>query len=175
MTQMSYDKTVEEFLIQIRASNKQGLYLVSLLTALTMPSICGSLSSADGTDSAVNYVNWYDTYMFPHYANFFSGAACYKFRCSMLHQGSTQTRPELFSRVFFTEPTENQPITMHLNKFGDALNIDVKFFCEDMCKAVEKWLVQTTNDANYAKHKHQLITRHPNGLSPYVQGIPVIS
>ena len=166
---------MEEFLIQIRASSKQGLYLVSFLTALTMPSICGSLSSADGADIPVNYADWYDTYMLPRYANFFPGAACYKFRCSMLHQGSTQTRPELFSRVLFIEPTQNQPITMHLNKFDDALNIDVKIFCEDICKAVEKWLAQTPNDVNYAKHKHQLITRHPEGLPPYVQGIPVIS
>lgn len=166
---------MEEFLIQIRASNKQGLYLVSLLTALTMPSICGSLSSADGTDSAVNYANWYDTYMPPRYVNFFSGAACYKFRCSMLHQGSTQTRPEFFSRVLFIEPSQDQQITMHLNVFNDALNIDVTIFCEDMCKAVEKWLVQTPNDANYAKNIHHLITRHPKGLPPYIQGISVIS
>ncbi len=57
---------------------------------------------------------------------------------------------------------------------NDALNIDVTLFCREIVAGAREWLdsVEGTErfKANYAK----FVRHYPNGLAPYIVGVPVI-
>lgn len=108
---------------QIEASLGSGLYFLSLYTALTIPDIAGALSSENGAASGAKYAAWFEDWVRPRFfetvlasvrlehrqyvqpiENPLTGEDCYRFRCSLLHQGSSQHRKSPFSRIMFIEP-----------------------------------------------------------------------
>ena len=103
-----------------------------------------------------------------------NGDDCYYFRCSLLHQGSSQHNKSNYKRVLFVEPSATTNI-FHNNVINDALNIDVKIFCNDLIGGAEKWLEENENTDLYKKNYDRFMKRYPNGLPPYIVGIPVIS
>lgn len=164
---------MEDILQQVRAASKVGAYYVSLLSALTLPDICAALESEDGKASRAKFITWFDAQVAPSYNGFLDGESCYYFRCSMLHQGSTQHPKSKYSRIIFLEPG-NRRMTLHNNIMNDALNIDVNIFCEDICAAVEHWWPAASTQPAFQANVTRFVTRHPNGLAPYIVGIPVI-
>lgn len=165
---------MQHLIEQIRGANRGGLYYVALFSALALPDICGALESDDGRATQQKYTTWFDTQVAPHYNGFLDGQTCYHFRCSMLHQGSTQHPGGRYSRVLFLEP--GRPgLIMHNNILGDALNIDVHIFCEDMCTAVERWLPVASAHPAFQANISRFVRRYPEGLAPYVVGTPVIA
>jgi hypothetical protein len=164
---------MKEIIKQIRLANENGLYYVALLSSLTLPDICGAIESNNGISNREKYKKWFDKYIAPKYNGNFDGETCYYFRCSMLHQGTTQHHKNRYSKIIFVEPNENY--YFHNNIINDALNIDVKTFCEDICCGVEKWLQDVSETENFKKNISKLIKRYPNGLSPYIVRIPVIA
>lgn len=149
------------------------MYYLALYTTLTLPDICSALSSADGKTSGKKYINWYNNFAQDKCCSHLDGIACYKFRCSMLHQGTTQETEIGYSRILFLEPTNTN--SFHDNILQDALNIDLNIFCLSMIEAVEEWLVQVKNNPSFIKNYQTFMRRYPNGLCPYINGTPVIS
>lgn len=94
----------------------------------------------------------------------------------MLHQGSAQHPNSKFARILFVEPAVARVggITLHNNVLNDALNIDATVFCNDLLSAAKHWLASNENTANYQKNYPTFIQRYPNGLAPYIGGVPVI-
>lgn len=159
---------------QIRSASEARLYYVALFSALTLPDICGALESNDGQASKRKFIDWFDAHITPRYNSFIDGETCYYYRCSMLHQGSAQLSRGRYSRIIFVEP--RQPgIVLHNNVINDALNIDVHIFCMDICEAAERWWQSAAEQANVAANLSRFIKRHPNGLPPYIVGLPVIT
>ena len=105
--------------------------------------------------------------------SFLSGEDCYYFRCSFLHQGSTQHPKSGYSRVLFVEPESTSNIS-HCNILNDALNIDVTIFCRDMVSAARQWLNVVENTGKFKTNMQKFIQRYPTGLAPYIAGVPVI-
>ncbi len=165
---------MRDFLYQIREGLVHNLYFLSLFAALAIPSICGALESDDGIDSRIKYINWFNRYAAREYSNYLTGEDCYNFRCSILHQGSTQHPNSNYSRILFVEPQATNCI-FHCNILNDALNIDVRIFCNDLLNAAEAWLNQVEGTKNYQRNYDRFIRRYPNGLPPYIGGVPVIS
>jgi hypothetical protein len=124
----------------------------ALTLALTLPDVCGSLQAPDD-GSRKRYVAWWDQYLLPTYTLrigpaqtthvFLNGDDCYALRCAVLHQGSDditeQRARQVISRFRFVEPGINDTI-YHRNTIDDVLNLDVYFFCEELCQGVEAWL-----------------------------------
>ncbi len=164
---------MQDVIQQVRDANGQGLYYVALFSALALPDICAALESADGQASKNKYVAWFDTHVAPSYNGFLDGETCYYFRCSMLHQGSTQHPRGRYSRIIFVEPGRSSTI-LHNNILNDALNIDVRIFCEDLCVAAERWWQGAATQPNVQGNLSRFVTRHPIGLAPYIRGVPVI-
>jgi hypothetical protein len=79
-----------------------------------------------------------------------------------------------FSRVFFTLPVPNN-IVLHNNVINDALNLDAVTFCRDMIDAVTAWFAANASSPNVVANFPRLMRHYPNGLAPYVIGIPVIA
>jgi hypothetical protein len=84
------------------------------------------------------------------------------------------THEELgYARILFIEPGFG-PIA-HNNVFNDVLNLDVRLFCQDMIDGTLKWLSLVEGTEPYETNLKQAVQRHPNGLPPYIVGVPVIS
>jgi len=137
-----------------------------------MPDICAALESPKGRATGQQYIAWFNQHVASLYGGKLDGAGCYYFRCSMLHQGTTIHPNSRYKRIIFLEPTNG--IVFHNNVIMDALNIDVKIFCEEICSAVERWWASVEGTANVQRNLPRFVTRHPQGIAPYIVGTPVI-
>lgn len=177
---------------QIEASLLSRQYFLSLYTTLTIPDIAGALSSENGEASGAKYAAWFEQWVRPRFferllasvpaehrhfmkpmENPLTGEACYRFRCSLLHQGSSQHPKSPFSRIVFIEPGATTNV-IHYGRLNDALCIDLGHFCQEVIAGARLWLQQAGSDQNYIKNYERFARRHPNGLSPYIVGVPVV-
>jgi hypothetical protein len=165
---------MRELLNQIKSGLDANLYFLALFASLSIPDICGALDSENGEASRQKYEKWFDTYIASKYNGFLTGRDCYYFRCSLLHQGTSQHKNSRHSRILFIEPLTTSNI-FHNNIMNDVLNIDVNIFCKDIIASAEEYLNQKENADLYIENYNKFIRRYPDGLSPYIKGIPVIS
>ncbi len=165
---------MRNLLNQIRMSLDSHLFYMALFVALTLPDICGAIESENGEASSEKYIRWFNTYISPRYNGWLTGEDCYQFRCSLLHQGTSQHPRARYARVIFVEPTL-QNIVMHCNILNDALNLDLNIFCRDVIMGVEQWLQNYEGTNRYNENYSRFMRRYPEGLAPYIVGIPVIS
>lgn len=175
---------MSDFLQQIQCALQANLYYLSLFAALAIPDICGAMGSEGGTATPAKYKDWFDKYVGPKYSHpgcqFLTGADCYLFRCSMLHQGTSHHPNSRYSRFIFVEPSATRP-TLHCNVMEDAshmkyaFNIDVRIFCEDMIAGATCWLGEVEGTDRFEKNYNRFMRRYPDGLRPFIVGFPVIS
>lgn len=158
---------------EIERALDAGLYLIALQASLALPDICAALQSENGVASPEKYIAWYDTYAKEPDSPALSGQDCYRFRCSYLHQGSTIHPKSSYSRIMFIIPNERFVIKNCV--FNDALCIDVVSFCNNIIRAVRNWETIVCESDNFKKNYGSLLRIYPNGLSPYIGNIPVIS
>ncbi len=177
---------------QLKRSLDNGLYYLSLFTALTILDIAGALDSSDGLANGQRYKDWYNKWVLPkkqerlltflpedmkgeihNLPNYFDGDTCYYFRCSILHQGTSQHPRSGYSKIIFIEPgtTTNTVSDCILN---DALCIDLKFFCEEIIGGLEDWLKHVKGTQPFENNYANSVKKYPNGLAPYITGMPVI-
>ena len=164
---------MEFFLKEIEQALDNGLYFMALQSALTLPDICGALQSSNGIAKKQKYVRWYNKYAKESDSNSLSGEDCYYFRCSCVHQGSTQSSDSSYKRILFLIP--NSQIVMHNNIIDDVLNIDIKIFCSNIISSVRTWEQKIKDEPNFIRNYDKLLKVYPNGLPPYIVGFPVIS
>jgi len=170
-------RSVDDFLHQVDLASDAGLYYVALLTALTIPDIGGAMDASSGRASPETYKAWFDRYMAPKYSVglvHLTGEDCYGLRCAMLHQGRFKPHRGDYSRVMFLEPQSSGGITMHMAKINDALDLDVRIFVHDMTDAGREWLVCVRETELYKRNYEHSMKRHPNGIHPFIVGLPVI-
>jgi hypothetical protein len=185
-------KIMKNFINQIEKSLDSRLYYLSLISTLTIPDIAGAMDSKDGRASRDKYIEWFEKYVRPRYIDNMqdripdtlpitlpniesplTGEACYKFRCSMLHQGSTQHPKSPYSRIIFIEPGATTNI-IHYSQLKDALCIDLELFCKEVMAGCRIWLNDVEDTDLFRKNFNGFARRHPEGLSPYIKGAPVI-
>ena len=63
----------------------------------------------------------------------------------------------------------------HNNVINDALNLDVRIFCHDVCDGAELWLASAEQTPEYQANYGRSMQRHADGLPPYIVGVPVIA
>jgi hypothetical protein len=177
---------------QIESSLGSGAYYLSLFGALAIPDIAGALSSQDGEASGKKYVEWYEQWVRPRFAEVvrasvpeharsyvkdiespLTGDACYRFRCSLLHQGSSQHPKSPYSRIIFIEPGTTTNV-VHYSQLNDALCIDLNLFCREVISGACLWLDAAERTEVYGKNYERFARRHAGGLAPYIGGVPVI-
>ncbi|MGH9012507.1 MAG: hypothetical protein ACRDZ1_00975 [Acidimicrobiia bacterium] len=166
---------MNDFLDQVEAAANDGrLYYIALLGALTVPDICGALEAKDGQATGDRFKAWYDAHVAPQ-QKFLTGEDCYRFRCSFLHQGSTQHPKSGYSRILFVEPGAASNVVLHMNVMMDALNIDARLFCLEVVDAARHWLTGVVGTEPYETNLNAFVRRYPDGLPPYIGGVSVIS
>jgi hypothetical protein len=103
-----------------------------------------------------------------------SGDLCWEFRCSMLHQGRSRQHPKNPApRIIFIEPgaTSN---TFNSVAMDGALLIDLPSFCRQVISGARLWLQSAEATENYRRNYEHFAKRHPQGIAPFVAGVPVI-
>jgi hypothetical protein len=184
---------------QLEQSLQARLYYLSLLAALAIPDIAGALDSDDGRANGERYAQWFEVWVRPVFGeamaatlrarlppevlaslpamnepmNPLTGQACYHFRCSMLHQGSSQNPNGQFARIIFVEPGASTG-TVHASVANDALIIDLPMFCQEVIRGTRRWLDSVQGSPKFEANYERFARRHPEGLPPYIGGVPVI-
>ena len=57
---------------------------------------------------------------------------------------------------------------------NNALCIDLQVFCREVIAGVRAWLDQTENSEPFKTNYQEFVHRYPEGLKPYIVGVPVI-
>lgn len=155
-----------------KALDAKAFYL-ALMGALALPDICGSMEYPDGRAGSDRYAAWFDKWVGERYLGFLDGKQCYGFRCDMLHQGVTGQSHREYSRILFVLPGGTM-VRMHRNIFNGALNLDLPVFCSDVTGGVHRWLEATSETEPIKSNLSRLMQIYPNGLAPYMVGVPII-
>lgn len=165
---------MEYLLKQIEKALMFKMYTVALQSTITLPDICGALQSNDGIAKDSKYAKWFNKYMKDKTC--LTAHECYKFRCCLLHQGISYRNDKAIKRVIFVYPNSCLKIdnSNFITTNNEALCIDLVTFCSNMISAVRQWEKDMEGNANYLKNYQHLINYHPNGISPFIVGIPVI-
>jgi len=188
---------------QIERALEANLYYLALFVSLAIPDICGALGSDDGCATGAKYTKWFDEHVVPQFldtmrrllsealpgpvakslndelgglpsdAPMLTGEICYRFRCSLLHQGRARFPNMPFSRVLFVEPGKSTSV-MHMCQSEDALIIDLRLFCREVVRAAQEWLDQVEGTEQFERNYAEFARVHPDGLSPYIRGVPVV-
>lgn len=177
---------------QLAQSVNLRLYYLSLFTALTIPDIAGALDSDDGQATGARYAAWFEEWIRPVFTeealahlpaelrsqvpppeNPLTGDACYRFRCSLLHQGSSQHPQSPYARIIFIEPGATSNV-IHGCIVNNALAIDLPTFCREVISGTRRWLQNVEGTSRYETNYERFAKRHAQGLSPYIGGVPVV-
>ncbi len=168
---------MRDLLDQIDRGLQANLYYLSLISALSVPDMCAALGSQDGRTDGKRYADWFNQNVADKYNGNFDGETCYQFRCSLLHQGTTQHRASAYSRIIFVEPPTHYFFHNQIFDHGPdriAFNLDVQEFCRDMIASARDWLNANETTQTYKDNYPKFIRRYPDGISPFIIGTPVI-
>ncbi|SEI89252.1 hypothetical protein SAMN04488127_0723 [Bhargavaea ginsengi] len=160
---------MENMLNEIEKGLEAGVYHLALGMTLCIPDICAALQSNNGETKKNKYVNWYDQYVGDKVR--MSANDCYYFRCAFLHQGRTEHKDSQYRKIIFIEPTSI--LTLHNNVLNDVLNIDIQIFCRVIIDAARNWYEEQKDTKNYKSNFEHSFKRHPEGMAPYIVGVPV--
>lgn len=192
--QKTWMVVVNELLDQIEKSLEHKFYFLSLYATLTVPDAAGALESENFWATPDKYVSWFDTWVRPRMGDQvlarmppqvlermepkrlgpLDGAACYQFRCSLLHQGSTIRKTSPFDRIMFIEPNTSS-VTIHNSMSDNSLVLDLPMFCSEVVDGARAWLKSMQGNEVFACNVSKSARRYPDGLPPHISGVPVIS
>jgi hypothetical protein len=191
---------VRTLLSQIEQSLQTRLYYLSLMSALTVPDIAGVLDAENEWATKEKYQAWFDRWVGHHYVRpkaenpppwqdevdkllpwppTFDGAACWAFRCSLLHQGRTRLSKTV-ARVVFIEPgATGAPSMMHQCMLGPPTEqqvyvIDLGQFCREMIAGARAWLTEVEHTELFRRNYESFARRHPRGIPGRIDGLPLI-
>jgi hypothetical protein len=165
--------TMEMILQEIDRATQAGLHYLAVAMALTIPDICAALESPDGQTSGPKYRAWYNANLAPQYPNI-SDADCWSLRCGVLHQGRYGHPNMQYGRILLTVPNAQRNV-FHNNIINDALNLDAVIFCRDVITSARRWFANHRNDAAVRANLPNLVQFRPQGIAPYMVGIPLIA
>lgn len=164
---------METVLGEIERALNAELYYLAVVLALTLPDMCAALESDDGRTTPDKYKAWYDANLAGD-LGWLTAADCYSIRCGVVHQGRLGFPGKQFARVIFSVPTPQKNI-FHNNVINDALQFDVVLFTRTIVNAVRGWMKLSAANPNVQVNLPNLIQYRPQGLAPYMVGMPVIA
>lgn len=164
---------IEALLREIEKALAAELYYLALLLTLTLPDICAALEQPNGRASGRKmYEAWYKANIFDKIGGLAPDEA-YELRSTVVHQSRAQgSSARSYSRVIFTMKAPIRVDSMILN---GAMTFDAEMFCSRWIRMVREWIRSTTANPVVLGHLPDLLQVRPNGLAPYVTGMPIIA
>ncbi len=165
---------VNELIAQIRQASAAGLYYLALLGALSLPDICGALSSEDGRASPAKYKDWLRGHV-PTQGG--QADLIYGLRCSLLHQGRAKPHGSHYPVAFTYGGTGGQLHNLTIEAAnGERTDwISIPIFVEEVTSGAEQWFAQFGSTKTVCRNMDKFARLRPNGLPPSVVGGPVIA
>jgi hypothetical protein len=171
------------------------LYYLAIAVALSVPDICGCLEfdpKSRKTSNIKTYAPWCDDNIGPRFANL-SGTDLWYMRCGVVHSGTFAHHKVPFGRVIFLTPDFSQfkahdviltvapgiefggisVETLHVS--GKILYMDVLKFCNTIMECARTWAIAKADDPFVQQNLPNLIRYRPEGLPPFMVGVPIIA
>ena len=166
--------TIEKILASIRISLKNGAYYSALISALTLPDICGEIDYSNHT-SKDRYIKWFNKYLHNYYnqkgyksqVDFLVAENCYALRCSLLHEGISYIGDQkaqqgsLRKIHFHTSDYDKGHCNLNCDNI-EGLQLNVERFCDDVIEATRAWLNDISRDKNKSEKVRSLTIIHEN-------------
>lgn len=165
---------MEMILREIERANQAGLHYLAVAMALTVPDICAALESPDGQTSGTRFKAWYNANLANRYPNI-TDNDFWSLRCGVIHQGRYGRHGNMqYARVIFMVPNRQNNV-FHNNILNDALNLDAVWFCQDVVESARAWFASKRCDPTVEANLPKLVQFRPEGLAPYMVGMPLIA
>jgi hypothetical protein len=171
---------------EIIATLNCGIWFPALATALLMPDACGAVDSPDIKPSA-RWISWFDEYVLPQYGSDtqfkFDGEVFYKFRNSAIHENTGYARGAYgYDRVVFVIPNKSGAMLDRCcqtniidGESTTLLTMDLERFVKIICAGVKVWENGFSTDDVRKERLEKLIRLHPNGISSFIVGLPLVA
>jgi hypothetical protein len=167
---------MEAIIREIESALQQRFYYLGIATTLTLPDICAALAAPAGSTAGRNqasYEAWYNANLAAKYPTL-TASDCYRLRCGVSHQGRFGHPRMQYARALFTVPNAQRNV-FHNNIINDALNLDTIIFCSDVIQSIRDWLVANRENATVQANLSHVVQFRPQGLAPYMVGMPLIA
>ena len=158
---------------EIEQALNAGLFYLAVGMSLAVPDICAALESANGDTTGQQYKAWFNANLAARYP-FLTAVDCWSLRCGVLHQGRMGHPKSQYARVIFTMDAPRGGV-FHNNVVNDALNLDARTFCSDVIAAARQWYANNSQTPSVVNNVERLVKLRPEGLPPYMVGMPVIT
>lgn len=183
---------MNDLIDQVALSIEQENYYLSLTGALAIPHIAGAIQSKNGEVNRHKYISWHEKWARPQFAkrmrqalppdmrevvkpeNPLTGADCWHFHCSILHQGTTQHPKSSFTRILFIEPGACDA-NLRYNVISNALNIDLQQFVDEMLCGARECIAHTEHNTTFIANSEKSARSYENGFPNHISGVAVIS
>lgn len=162
------------------------LYYLALQMALSVPDICSALEARPDDERLRfrripdRYKDWCARYVEKRFRNF-TKEDCWALRGGVIHTGMAfGHKASQYHRIIFTIP---HPQRIHLegNTFSGpgapkpVHQLEIPTFCNRVAEAAREWWEAKWRDPTVSANAPHLLRLRPNGLSPYIVGLPVIA
>jgi hypothetical protein len=170
---------LEQILGDIEKALAAEFHYLAIAVSLTVPDICAALECdpAQRREIGKTYIAWCKTNLEPNYKHF-TAEDCYRLRCGVIHEGKFGHPKTPYDNVYFGVPNTRE----FVNHDGlitwngkTGLQLDARMFCETMIAAARGWLVSSATNPNVSTNMPHLVHLRPEGLPPFVNGVPVIA
>jgi hypothetical protein len=166
---------VKQLIDAIRKALTDQNWYAALFMSLALPDICSALEQPD-RKIGDRYREWFNRYLGERYDNpptwadvpvRFTADDSYLFRCALYHQGQAEDDRQrtTFDKIHFVEPPAHRNV-IHQNMMGNTLQLQVDIFCEDYCRAAERWLGDVASNAHVQRRMEKLIQVYPISSLP---------
>lgn len=173
---MELPDALEPLFSEIEGALDAKLYLVAVLASLTVPDVCAVLANPNFTvtrSSGGSYKAWCEENLDMSKSMLFKSTDIYSLRCRALHSGSLQNldKGASASRIILVPDGRLKIFDCQL---GDAYTYSAEAFCREFVNAGRRWASVNRNNNTALKKAEQIFCCHPNGIPPYIVGVPVI-
>ena len=167
---------MDEILSEIERAAASGFCYLAVAMTLALPDICGALEAPDGRASFKRYKDWCRRNLTHTYG--LRPVDFYSMRCGILHQGNLGVPNSPITHVVFSLRNASGTIA-HSNILnrgrGPELNLDALLFCSELGADIRNWFSTHRSTPHVARNFSNLLRYRPNGLMPFISGIPVIA
>lgn len=174
------ENPLDAILTDIERALAAKFYYLSIAVSLTLPDICSSLEQ-ETSAAWVNektFVAWCDQYFMDSYPTL-TALDFYQLRGGVLHRAEFAGHKKFrFTRVLFTLPDGRGTVAdQNMMGMGEevAINLDAALFCNNMIDAARKWYLAHTEDLVVRENLPNLVRYRPDGLAPFIVGLPLIA
>ena len=150
---------IQKMIDEINIALNNGLYLVALTSALTLPDVCGK-AEYPGSGNGERYRNWYSKYVKD---SNIPAEQVYALRNSLLHAG--KTKPDQKNDISFVLLTNqytnplgidfcfNIGITHTDGSTEQRVKVYVGFLCTAICKAAKEYYYKNKDKFSFLNYE----------------------